>query len=88
MKSLLHQNVLPGLTLPVGCGPGRSEVPLTLRKDGRLYRFILRDKLIPEDPYLVLVKATAFAIQTGEPNNGTAPDRSIKDFLIRSSVVS
>lgn len=87
MKSLLFQSGATPFAEPDGCGAGRSEVPIQLRKNGRIYTFIARDKLMPEDPYLVLVKAAAFAIQTGEAYNGTPPNRSIRDFLIKSSVV-
>ncbi len=88
MKSLLFQGVTP-FNEPPECGalPCRTEVPITLRKNGRLYKFVLRDKVVPEDPYLVMVKATAFAIQTGEPYVGRSPDRGVRDFLIKTSVV-
>lgn len=88
MKSLLYQHLTP-FTEPPSCGvlPCRTEVPITIKKDGRMYRFVLRDKVVPEDPYLVLVKATAFSIAQGEPYVGRAPDRSIKDFLIKDAVV-
>lgn len=89
MKSLLYQPGTTPFIEPPECGalPCRSEVPITIRKFGRLYRFVLRDKVVPEDPFLVMVKATAFAIQTGEPNVGKAPDRAIKDFLIKDTVI-
>lgn len=86
MKSLLFQNVTP-FTDPPSCGPGRQEVQISLRKNGRVYRFTLRDKVTVEDPYLVLVKARAFAIRVGEPFPATPPSRSLRDFLIKSSVV-
>ena len=85
-KSLLFTGDMP-YSEPATCAPGRQEIPITLRKDGRLYRFIVRDKIIIEDPYLMLVKAMAFAIATGEPFNGSPPDRAIRDFLIKSNVV-
>jgi hypothetical protein len=59
---------------------------IPVRKGGRIYRFVLRDKVIPEDPYLIMVKAAAFAIQTGEAYNGTPPGREVKDFLIKSNI--
>jgi hypothetical protein len=62
-------------------------VPITLRKNGRLYRFIIRDKITIEDPYLVLLKARAFAIRTGEQFGAQPPSRSVRDFLLKSSVV-
>lgn len=86
MKSLLFQGNTPFVE-PVGCSAGRQETTVDIRKDGRVYRFKLRDKIAPEDPYLVLVKAAAFSIQTGEPYNGTPPSRSVRDFLIKQSVV-
>lgn len=88
MKSLLYQGLTP-FAEPPSCVavPCRTEVPLTLKKDGRMYRFVLRDKVVPEDPYLVLVKATAFAIAQAEPYVGNPPDRAVKDFLIKDTVV-
>jgi hypothetical protein len=86
MKSLLFQDVTPFVE-PATCALGRQEVPINIRKDGRVYRFVLRDKIAAEDPYLVLVKAAAHAIMSGEPYNGTPPSRSVRDFLIKQSVV-
>jgi hypothetical protein len=89
MKSLLFQPGATPFDEPTGCGgiPCRNEVPITLKKDGRLYRFVLRDRVIPEDPYLMLVKAVAFAVQVNEPHTGRAPERSIRDFLVKNNVV-
>ena len=42
---------------------------------------------MPEDPYFVLVKAVAFSIQQNEPYNGKTPNRTLKDFLIKSNLV-
>ena len=88
MRSLLFQGVTP-FTEPPGCTaiPCRTEVPITLRKNGRLYTFVLRDKVIPEDPMLVMVKAAAFALSENEPYVGRPPDRAVKDFLIKDTVV-
>lgn len=86
MKSLLFTDSTP-FNEPPGCGPCRTEVVRTFRKNGRLYRVVLRDKIVVEDPYLVMVKAFAFAIQQGEPYMGVPPPRTIRDFLIKSSVV-
>lgn len=86
-RSLLYQDgatmhVPPGCTL---CD--RVEVPISLRKNGRIYRFVLRDKLVPEDIVLVMMKACAFAISQGEPYAGTPPPRALKDFLIKQDTV-
>ncbi len=86
MKSQLFQGVSP-LEEPITCAPGRVEIPITMRKEGRLYKFVVRDKLMVEDPYLVLVKARAFAIRTGEPFGANPPSRSVRDYLIKSNVV-
>lgn len=88
MKSLLFQGVTPFVEPPeCGVAPCRTEVPITIRKNGRMYTFVLRDKVMPEDPYLVLVKATAFAISQGESYNGRSPDRGVRDFLIKNLVI-
>lgn len=89
MKSLLFQPGMTPLIEPSKCGaiPCRSEVPINLRKDGRLYQFVLRDKVVPEDAYIPLVKAIAFSIQQNEPYAGQSPKRSVKDFLVKSNVV-
>ena len=86
-QSLLFVNGATPFTEPADCLPGRTEIPLTLRKNGRIYRFVIRDKVTVEDPYIVLVKARAFAIRAGEPFGATPPSRAVRDFLIKSSVV-
>lgn len=75
------------LQQPPGCGPCRQEVKATIRKGGRLYTLVIRDKVVIEDPYFVMVKAAAFAISQNEPYMGRATPRAVKDFLIRSNVV-
>lgn len=86
-RSLLYQEAT-GLRVPPGCAQGdRVEVPVSLRKNGRIYRFVLRDKVVPEDIVLVMMKAAAFAISQGEPYAGTPPARALKDFLIKQDTV-
>jgi hypothetical protein len=86
-KSLLYQDDAP-MQVPPGCGLcDRVEVPISFRKNGRIYRFVLRDKLVVEDVVVMMMKATAFAISQGEPYAGTPPPRSIKDFLIKQDTV-
>jgi hypothetical protein len=84
-KSLLFSTDSP-LTLPPGCGPGRQEVAVTIRKHGRLYTLKMRDKVFVEDPFLVLVKAEAFALQNGEPFAGVTPPRALRDVLIKNNI--
>lgn len=84
-KSLLFQSgtdLLP----PPDCGPGRQEAVAKLRKNGRFYTFIVRDRAVVEDPYLVQVKAAAFATKTGEPYMGRVVTRDIRDVFIKNSV--
>lgn len=87
-KSLLFTAGASPFSEPANCTPGRTEIPITLRKNGRIYRFVLRDKVTVEDPYIVLIKARAFAIRSGEPYGATPPSRAVRDFLIKSSVVT
>lgn len=86
-KSLLFQDN-PTFTVPPGCSLcDRVEVPVSLRKGGRIYHFILRDKLVVEDLLLVGMKAAAFAISQSEPYSGTPPSRAVRDVLIKDNVV-
>ncbi len=86
-RSILYQDNAPH-ALPPGCGMcDRNEVPVSLRKDGRIYRFVLRDKIVVEDLLMVMVKAAAFSIAQGEPYAGTPPARSVKDFLIKQDTI-
>jgi len=87
-KSLLYQDGQTAHQIPPGCGLcDRNEVPITIRKNGRLYRFTLRDKVVVDDLYVVWIKAVAFAIQQGEPYAGFPPPRNVRDFLIKLDVV-
>lgn len=88
MKSLLYKDGATAHQLPPGCGIcERTEVPVSIRKDGRIYRLILRDKITVDDAYLIAVKAAAFAIQQGEPYAGTPTSRKVRDFLIKTDTV-
>ncbi len=85
-KSLLYSSDQV-LVQPLNCGPCREEVKATIRNGGRLYTITIRDKVVVEDPYFVMVKAAAFAISENEPYMGRSTPRSVKDFLLKSSVV-
>lgn len=84
-KSLLYE---PGQVLqePPECGPCRREIITRLLKDGKIYTLVMRDKAIIEDPYLVQVKAAIYSVQQEEPYMGRIVPRSVRDFLIKSSV--
>lgn len=86
-KSLLYQPN-PLMQVPPGCALcDRTEIPISIRKDGRIYRFILRDKIVAEDVMLVMMKAAAFAISQGEPYAATPVARAIRDVLIKQDTV-
>ena len=86
-KPLLFQDSSQAV-IPPGCAlVERVEVPVSLRKNGRVYRFMLRDKIVPEDLLSIMVKAAAFSISQGEPYAGTPPPRSVKDYLIKQDTV-
>ena len=87
MKSLLFQEGATPFVVPSECGLGRSEVNFSIKQYGRLYNFVVRDKVVPEDVLLTLVKGIAFAIQQKEPYAGKPPARSVRDFLVKSNVV-
>ncbi len=85
-KSLLFA---PGQVLqePPECGPCRREIVARVRKDGKIYTLVIRDKAIIEDPYMVMVKAAIYSVQQQEPYMGRVVSRSVRDFLIKTSVV-
>lgn len=85
-KSLLFSEASV-LAQPEACLPCRQEAKVTVRKEGRLYTLVMRDKITIEDPYITLVKAAGFAVGQSEPYMGRLVPRSVRDFLIRSSVV-
>lgn len=86
-QSLLFQPN-PPFAVPPGCSLcDRTEVPVSLRKNGRIYRFILRDKIVTDDILLVMMKAAAFSISESEPYAGTPPSRTVRDILIKQDTV-
>jgi hypothetical protein len=54
--------------------------------NGRIVTVIVRDSVTPEDPYLVLTRAKALSVRTGEVFNASRTTRSIKDFLIKTNI--
>lgn len=83
------QTLLPtsGFTQPASCAPGRTEIPVRMKRGGKMYNFVFRDKIVPEDWYLVAVKAAAFSIARTEQYRGVPPDRTVRDFLIKQNVI-
>lgn len=86
MLSLLSQPDAPFTEVP-GCGQGRSETVRRYIKNGKIYTMVWRDKVTIEDPYLVLVKSSAYGIRTNEPYGGRTPRRSYRDYLVKSNLV-
>lgn len=53
---------------------------------GRTVRVILRDSIVPEDPYLSIARAKALSVRTGEALDVDRTPRIIKDFLIKTNI--
>jgi hypothetical protein len=70
-------------TQPPGCGPGRLESSVRIQKAGKMYNFVYRDKIVPEDWYLTALKAAAFSISRTEQYRGVPPPRNVRDFLVK-----
>lgn len=85
-KSLLFSGAVPYQD-PPGCLPGRQEVEVAIRKDGRMYRLKARDKIAIEDPLLVAVRAEAYAIQEGEEYAAQPTPRNVRDHLVKTNIV-
>ncbi len=87
MRSLMFHS--PALTpfqeLPE-CRAGRLETVKVIRKDGRLYRMVVRDKVLVDDPYLVAVKAQAYGIRTNTEVTLDTVQKELRDALIKSNV--
>lgn len=86
MRSKLAQPNSP-FVVPLDCGIGRTEVTRRVIKNGKIYTMTLRDKITIEDPYLVMVKAGAYAIRTDEPYDARTPRRDYRDVLIKSNLI-
>ena len=72
---------------PPGCGPGRMETPFRMKSGGKMYNFVFRDKIVPEDWYLIALKAAAFSIARSEQYRGVPPSRTVRDFLVKNNVI-
>jgi len=86
MISLLFQPN-PPFEQPDACGPGRTENIRRFIKNGKVYTMVWRDKVTIEDPYLVMVKAAAYAIRMNEPYGARTPRRDFRDFLIKNNLI-
>lgn len=53
---------------------------------GRLVSVILRDTVVPEDPYINMARAKALSLRTGEPYDANRVERPIKDYLIKTNI--
>ena len=54
--------------------------------NGKVVTVILRDSLVPEDPYLLLARAKALSLKAGTEVKATATSRKIKDVLIKTNI--
>lgn len=65
----------------------RSEVFFRIPvKDGTMRTVVVRDRLAVEDPYLKLVRARLFEVQTGQDFSAEETSRTIKDDLIKVNI--
>jgi hypothetical protein len=71
-------------------GVGRREKRIRTVVGGQRVTVIVRDTIVPEDPYLNLVRAAAFPYQMGGGAGAKFPvppvDKDIKDALIKTSM--
>jgi hypothetical protein len=85
-STLASTLLFKGFTDPPGCTPCRTETSFNIKIGGKLYKFVLRDKALPEDHYLVSLKAAAFSISRIEQYRGTPPPRNVRDFLVKENI--
>jgi hypothetical protein len=65
----------------------RTEVIKTYSlANSRLITVILRDTIVPEDPYISLARAKALSLRTNEPYNADRVDQGIKYYLIKTNI--
>jgi hypothetical protein len=86
MKSLLYQDTNLPFTPPAECAAGRKETSVSFISNGKLITLTSKSKICASDPYIRLVKAFLYSLQTGEPYAGVPPNRAIKDLLVRENV--
>ena len=55
-------------------------------RDGRVVTATLRDAIVPEHPYLALVKAYLLHVRTGDDYSGETVPRAVKDRLIKTRI--
>ena len=54
--------------------------------NGRVVIVTLRNTVTVEDPYLILARAKALSVRTGESILADRTSRSIKDYLIKTNI--
>lgn len=90
------------MTIPtIGDGFGSKYVKPTATRDGETTRretyvetvvggsrvtVIVRDDIVPEDPFLNLARATAYSIASASVFPAPRVPRSVKDHLIRTNI--
>lgn len=67
--------------------PCRPEARLRFpMADGRIVTVLVRNSVVPCDPYLKLVRAALQSIRRGDEFNAELTDRSVKDPLIKQNI--
>ena len=62
---------------------GSRRYPLA---NSRVVTVVIRKNVTVEDPYLVLARAKALSVRTGEPIDVDRISRAIKDYLIKTNI--
>ena len=89
MRSILYQPSSPfgPSDQPSSCEPGRTETIQRFIKNGKTYTAVWRDTVTIEDPYLVMVSGSIYAIALNENYAARTPRRDYRDYLLKDSVV-
>lgn len=54
--------------------------------NGKVVTVILRNTVVPEDPYLNLARAQALSVRTSEAFDANRVSKKIKDALIKTNI--
>lgn len=81
------QSLTSSMNVPAGCTSCRTESTFSMILNGEKVTVTLRDKILPEDPFLTMVRATAFAIARGGDYRGVPPGRDVRGDLVRGGAI-
>ena len=70
--------------MPCNRQEGKKVYPLA---NGRRITITVRSAIVPEDPFINMARAAAYAIRTLAVNTSPRVERGIKDFLIKTNLM-